>query len=115
MFDAIQHSAFKVCQSVFGYPATWTPFGGGATQNSQVIMKDPTKDRAFSDIEFALGDMVLEYYDTEMVGLKDSIDQGNFEAIVVTKPTGEVLNCGVKQVLRKFDGKTMVAIVTVQD
>lgn len=111
IFDNIQDSVFDTITTTFGYQATWIPADGSAQQSAKVLYKDATEKHGMSNIDIDVERYLMEYKAGDFVGLKKSVDQLENEVVRI-QIKQQVLEFSVKAVDTKFDGKTLVAILT---
>lgn len=114
-FDRLQENTHKTIASYFGEPATWTPSTvegilpgqpDGIPTAVRVLFKDPSHEMQLGGFTFEPDATVAEYYSNELLGLKERADQGIPEQLIINGETYDV-----RQVLKKYDGKTCLAIL----
>jgi len=109
-FDSIQAATFDVVTTTFGYNATWTPANGGAEQPAKVLYKDATDKHGLSDEDFEIERYKAEYKQEDFAGLKALVDAADtIEHIQIELSEGVFTDFIVREVKRKYDGKTFVA------
>ena len=102
-FDGLQVSAFKVVENLYGDTAIWS----SSSLSELVLFKNPNEPINIGDTnkyEYRPYNFSLEFFNTQFVGLKELVDGGSEEKI-----TCKGFNLVVKEVVSKFDGKTLVA------
>lgn len=108
LFDGIQSAAFKVTQSVFGDVAVWKPSTEGSEQQTEKVLykcpNDPVQIGESDKYEYRPYDYSFEYYVGQFTGLKELVDNSQLQKVTVN---GNDLI--IRQVIAKFDGKTLVA------
>jgi len=108
LFDSLQDNTFDVTTNTMGYPATWQPKAGGPLQSATVLYNDNTQKYKLSNMDFEPEGYRVEYRLSFFTGLKQSVDEGIDEKIIVVLPEGS-LQFDVRKVDSKFDGKTFTA------
>lgn len=104
LFDGLQKSTFAVVTNTMGYSASWTPGAGGAAQTATVLFKDASETAKLLQIEYDPNRAMMEYYNTDFIGLKASVNAKNDEIVIVNG-----ISYGVNEIRAEFDGKTIVA------
>jgi hypothetical protein len=105
-FDGIQKTIFDTATNVFGSVASWTPSEGGETQTAKVLFNDPTESRKFIMPNYDPIDPMMEYHRGVFQGLKESVDRGNSETVIISD-----ISYHVRQVTAHWDGKTYRATI----
>jgi hypothetical protein len=106
LFDSYQKPVFSVVENIMGDIATWTPSNSGIPLTSLVLYKYPEQQFQVGDGEkynFSPCKYSMEYYTDQFVGLRDAINNG-LEELVMIK--GILFYC--KDCSLKFDGQTVV-------
>jgi len=104
LFDNLQRTAFGVVTHTMGYAASWTPSAGGAVKTATVLFKDASQTARLLQIEYDPKLAIIEYFDTDLPGLKVSVNSKNDEIIVVNG-----IEYGVNEIKADADGKTLIA------
>lgn len=107
VFDSIQKAMFSQVGSIFGDIATWYPSDGSDPVSEKVLYNCPEVKGQIGDEEkydYNPYNYWFEFFETQLVGLKLSVDNGNLETVQIKNDRLEI-----KQVVRKSDGKTLVA------
>lgn len=104
LFDGVQQNAFAIVTNTMGYSASWTPAAGGAVQTAIVLFKDASETAKLLQIEYDPRRAMMEYFITDFVGLKESVNIKTDEFVTVNG-----IRYGVNEVKADFDGKTIVA------
>lgn len=112
IFDAIGETTFEVIKAFDGKPSTWVPSDNSPVQNTIVLYKAPTQKFELSDNDYSLEYPVMEYYDNVFVGLFKSVADGNNETVTIEVSIGVLEQFNVKRCEKKYDGKTIIAILT---
>lgn len=106
-FDNLQKSAFDRVNNLYAHNATWEPSTGGALQTGMVLFADPTELMEVSDITFTPELIFAEFFDTNFIGLKSSVDNSaNDETLTI-----EGTDYHVRYVRKKYDGRTHIAVL----
>ena len=115
-FDTIQAAAFDVVTTTFGYNATWTPANGGAAIAAKVLYKDATDKHGISDEDYEIERYKAEYKLEDFTGLKDLVDSADtMEHLQIELVDGVFTDFIVRQIKRKYDGKTFIAYLNPPD
>jgi hypothetical protein len=107
LFDGIQKTVFSNVQAIFGDTAIWNPLNLSAQQTTKVLFNKPDSVQTLGDsykTEYQPYKYWFEYYQDQFTGLKTSVDAGNVERVIIGNASLDV-----RQVIAKYDGKTMVA------
>ncbi len=104
LFDDLQDGAFDIVTNTMGYDATWTPSEGGDEQTARVLINNPTESKKMSIAEYDPYRWDMEYKKSDFLGLKDAVDKNNVEIVTINGA-----DYYIRQVIAKWDGKTMVA------
>lgn len=108
-FDSIQTTAAGIVSGMFGVPATWQPSDNSPMQSAVILYKDATEKHKLSDVDFEIERYVMEYRNTEFIGLKKSMDEGGDEQVIIEVSKNIFLTFLVRRIETKFDGKTIIA------
>lgn len=104
LFDGMQKTAFAVVATTMGYQAVWTTSAGGLQQTATVLFKDASQTAKLLEIEYDPQRAMIEYFDTDLTGLKAAVDAKTDEFIFVNG-----VQYGINEIRAKWDGKTMHA------
>ncbi|KQC02093.1 hypothetical protein [Pedobacter sp. Hv1] len=107
LFDTLQDTAFSIVSNTMGYTATWQP-SVGEIHTAEILFNDATKTAKLLDQEYSPKNCMIEYKSDDFTGLKESADAGNEEIVTING-----IQYGVLDVNSKFDGKTMLAHLTL--
>lgn len=110
-FEDFQVTAFDIVNHTFGYTATWTPSEGGDEQTAIVLYSDATDKHGFSNVDYNIERYVMEYKDGDLPGLKDAVTRGFDESVQIHVKDDVTLQCLVRRIETKYDGKTIKAIL----
>lgn len=105
-FNGLQKSAFGTVENLYGDTAVWSPLSL-PEQTELVLFKSPNDLLSIGDkdkYEYRPYNYSIEYFNTQFIGLKESVDDGTEEKI-----TCNGLDLVVREVFSKFDGKTLTA------
>lgn len=105
LFDGLQDTMFNTVTKTFGYQATWQP-SSGDLQLADVLYKDATQTAKLLDQEYDPRNCMIEYKESDFVGLKSLVDASHEIKIKVNE-----LDYGVMKITSKYDGKTMIALL----
>jgi len=115
IFDSIQKTAFAIVTTTFGNAAIWVPSNSetGEEKKANVLYKDATEATGISDNDYNIERYVMEYQAGDFDGLKESVAKGGDEKVRIETEggTGVYLEFFVRRTERKYDGKTIVAIL----
>ncbi|MFO0387567.1 MAG: hypothetical protein ACK505_12370 [Flavobacteriales bacterium] len=100
-FDGIQAQVFSTVSNVFGSVATWTPSRGGETLQAKVLFNDPTESQKLILPNYDPINPMMEYHRGYFEGLKESIDSGETEIVIISG-----IEFWVRDVNAYWDGKT---------
>jgi hypothetical protein len=106
LFDSVRDVAFDLTTNVFGKVAYWTPSAGGAQQNCGVHFNDPDSVKKLGDIEYLPTNTTVEYRKPNFPTLKESVDAGNNETLII-----EGVTFYVGAVKAVEDGSTLIAVL----
>lgn len=106
IFDDLRDNCHDVTAVTMGKQASWAPSGGGDTKTCDVLFNDPDMIRQLGEIEYNPKNTVISWRKPFFDGLKDSVDAGTTEHIVV-----ETVSYYVHTAKNIFDGNTTVAVV----
>lgn len=107
IFDGLQDSVFRVVTNTMGYTVSWQP-STGQVQSAIVLFSDATQTAKILDVPYSPKNCLIEYKRGDLNGLKEAADAGREEIISMNGS-----DYGVLEVSSKFDGKTMVAHLTL--
>jgi len=113
IFDTLKTKAFDVVTNLMGYDAAWTSSVSNVLLTAKVGYKDPSEKQELSGIDSWNPDQpFMEYRAGFFPGLKESVDAGVAEYVLITQQ-GDADNVigyfNVKEVKTKVDGDTFVA------
>lgn len=113
IFDSLKKQAFDVITLVMGYDAAWTSSESNTTLTAEVGFKDPSEKQELSGIDSWNPDQpFMEYRTGFFEGLKEAVDEGLTEYVLITQrndPSEIVGYFAVSEVKTKVDGDTFVA------
>ena len=113
IFDTLKTKAFDVVTNLMGYDASWTNSVSNILLTSKVGYKDPSEKQELSGIDSWNPDQpFMEYRAGFFPGLKESVDAGVAEYVLITQQGDADSVIGyfnVKEVKTKVDGDTFVA------
>lgn len=113
IFDTLKTKAFDVVINLMGYDASWTSSVSNVLLTAKVGYKDPSEKQELSGIDSWNPDQpFMEYRAGFFPGLKESVDAGVAEYVLITQQgdTDTVIGYfNVKEVKTKVDGDTFVA------
>ena len=112
-FDVIQETIFDTVTAIFGETAVWIPSAGGPPVSAAVLYKDPSAKYGIGESEFDVEEYYMEYKQGDLHGLKEAVNNGHLESITVSNSSGTV-EFYVRKCSKKFDGKTIVAILNIK-
>jgi len=108
IFSNIQKTVFATTETVFGYLATWEPSIGGDAVTERVLLQNPTEQMTTAGVDYDPDAWRMEFGQNQFVGLKQLADsRATNEKITIEG--NEFL---VAKVFTKFDGNTLVAILS---
>jgi hypothetical protein len=107
IFDGLQETAFNIVTNTMGYPATWQP-STGELKTANVLFKDATQTAKLLELPYDPKNSMIEYKQGDFNGLKEAVDSGKEPVIEVNG-----IQYGVMEINTKYDGKTIVANITV--
>lgn len=113
-FDLMESSMMDVVASTMGYYAEWTPSAGGDKQSGQVLFQDPTKSSSVANTAFLYDRPYMEYKLDIFDGLKLAVSNTHNNESVMIFFSGKLAPATqmfVRQVDRKWDGKTFLALL----
>jgi hypothetical protein len=105
-FDGLQRTAVNKVNNLYAEAGSWTPSAGGSPITGKVLFENPTRAMELSGMEFDPKAILAEYFEPDFTGLDVAANSGLNEVLVIN---GVPYN--VRQVLRKYDGKTNLAIL----
>lgn len=105
-FDSLQKTAVGKVNNLYAEDASWTPSGGGPAKTGKILFENPTRAMQLTGMEFDPEAIIAEYFDNDFAGLAEASNAGTAEVIVINS-----VNYNVRQVLRKYDGKTRLAVL----
>jgi hypothetical protein len=105
-FDGIQRTAVEKVNNLYAEAASWSPSAGGAAKTGKVLFENPTRAMELSGLEYDPKAILAEYFEPDFAGLDVAANSGLNEVLVVNS-----VSYNVRQVLRKYDGKTNLAIL----
>ena len=96
LFDASRNVLHNTTAKLFGEMASWTPSTGGVAQLVQVNFNHPEKDDALGSMnapewEFTALDTWIEYQAGQFTGLKEAVDHGRKETVILSNQNGDVI------------------------
>jgi hypothetical protein len=113
IFDTLKKKAFDVVTNLMGYDASWTNSVSNVLLTAKVGYKDPSEKQELSGIDSWNPDQpFMEYRAGFFPGLKESVDAGVAEYVLITQQGDADSVIGyfnVKEVKTKVDGDTFVA------
>jgi hypothetical protein len=111
LFDQFQRTTFDTVLRVMGVPCVWAPNGGGATINTTVLLNEPTDKEKVGFVDgYEDVDSSIEFREGQLDGLHESVKSGAYEYVLVH---GQ--RYYVHQVVRRYDGKTLIAYLQSAD
>lgn len=116
-FDSIQNRMVGKVHNLYAYPAVWVPSDGESPAlTATVLFKDPTREIGFVDwTGFKETHILAEYNFGEFTNLREMANQaGSEEKLVIDEQDG-VREYFVRQVVKKYDGRTLIAILESND
>lgn len=111
LFDGYQRAVFNSAKTLFGDTATWTPSDGSPATEGKVLFNNPTNPIQLGDsdkFQYRPYDYSFEYLKGAFVELKQNVDQGMTETVLI----GEYL-LSVREIQTKYDGKTFIAFCEI--
>jgi len=113
IFDSVKKQAFDVITDVMGYDVSWTSSESEIVSTAKVGFKDPSEKQELSGIDSWNPDQpFMEYRIGFLTGLKEAVDEGKTEFVLITQrnaPTEVVGYFSVSEVKTKVDGDTFMA------
>lgn len=113
IFDSLKIQAFNVVTDVMGYDASWTSSESEIILTAKVGFKDPSEKQELSGIDSWNPDQpFMEYRTGFFTGLKEAVDRGLTEYVLITQrnaPSEIVGYFSVSEVKTKVDGDTFMA------
>ena len=109
-FDSVQHLTITATQDLYGDVLVWTLSNGGPiaqVHTLKVLYSSPENKQVLGDsdkYEYSPYNYSFEYYEGQLKGLKESVDAGNVETVLIKSKT-----LVVREIDTRFDGKTYVA------
>jgi len=113
LFDSLQDNTVDVVTNTMGYPATWQPAVGGPLQTAKVLYNANTDKYELSNMDFVPEKWRMEYRAPFFEDLKQSVDSGVDETVIITLPGGAT-EYFVRRVIAAFDGKTFIAYIDLK-
>lgn len=110
LFDSYQKNVIDVVQTIIGDVISWQPSNGDIFQSFKALFNNPEKADIIGNensYEFSPVDSSFEYYENQFVGLKESVDSGNFEKVLINE-----IYYSVDSVSKINDGKCYRAVIT---
>lgn len=114
-FDRLKKTAHRTITNFFGYDAVWVSSLSGVTHTARVGFKDPSEKEYLAGLEdFNENRPYMDYFVSDFVGLKDSVDSGNGEVITIYDKDAEGVQFvkgifDVMKITTKSDGDTYIA------
>lgn len=114
-FDRLKKTAHRTITNFFGYDAVWVSSLSGVTYTARVGFKDPSEKEYLAGLEdFNENRPYMDYFVSDFVGLKDSVDSGNGEVITIYDKDAEGVQFvkgifDVMKITTKSDGDTYIA------
>lgn len=102
-FDALAGQVFDTVTTLYGTQAVWP----AASKTGSVLFSNPTEAERIGDAEnyeYRPSSYTAEYYSGTFDGLRESVDAGNSEYLVIEGQT-----FFITAVTARFDGKTYTA------
>lgn len=119
IFDSLKTKAFDVITRVMGYDAAWTSSESEVSLTAEIGFKDPSEKQELSGVgEFYPDQPFMEYRKGFFPGLKEAVDRGLTEFVLITQrndPSSIVGYFAVAEVRTKYDGDTFVARLIKND
>lgn len=106
IFNSYQQHLLSVCNTTFGTTVIWH-CSDGSMQQAQALYGEPSKKVQLGETEYLPPSYHIEYMNGLFVGLKENANSGMLEILEVSSTRYHVL-----QVHTKFDGKTLIAVLT---
>lgn len=106
-FDGLQQGAFTTVENLYGDVAVWSPSNSQTTVSGLCLFSNPNDPIIIGQgdkYEYRPYNFALEYFESQFTGLKALVDGGSVEYI-----TCKGFSLAVRQVIGKFDGKTLTA------
>lgn len=108
LFDHLQDRTFKTIGRFFGVDAVWEPSDASPTQEARILFKDPAQSEDVMK-EQAINYMpvrpVMEWYEGDLPGLYESVNNRGQEEVVITI-FGEDVTYSVLNAEPVHDGQT---------
>lgn len=107
-FDSIQNRMVTKVNNLYAYPGSWTPSNNAGVQTGEILFKNPTHGKDLSGLaEYDPMHILAEYKIDQFPGLREMANTAtNKERITV-----DGVEYYVRQVNKKYDGKTLIAIL----
>lgn len=112
-FDDIQAAVFSTSEQVFGDEAVWTPSNTSISQTGLVLYNSPNDPISIGERDkyaYRPYNYSIEYYLGQFVGLKESVDSGIVETVLVRG-----VSLSIREVRTLYDGKTYIAYGELND
>lgn len=106
IFDDHRDSMFDVVTGTIGIPATWIPSGEGDTLTANVLFNDPNTFRKLGEMQYDPTNSWCEWRKPFFPGLKESVDSGTDEQLVIEGDTYYI-----RTIRTKYDGNNIYAIL----
>jgi hypothetical protein len=106
IFDSMQRRAVDKVNNLMGDAGTWQPSAGGDLVTGFFLFEDATRAMELLGMEFDPKNILAEYFEPDFPGLAQSANNGGTEIVTI-----KGVEYNVRQVLRKYDGKTQIAVL----
>lgn len=106
LFNIYQKNLFTLCGTTFGCFSIWH-CSDGSTQNAIVLFGEPSRKVQLNDVDYLPPSYHIEYMKGTFVNLQNNVNSGMQEIVELSGDRYSVL-----QVYSKFDGKTLIAVLT---
>jgi hypothetical protein len=103
-FDGLAARVTSTVARVMGYPATWSPTGGGADCSGRVLFKSPTEQQKLDKVPYDPEHPTAELVPADFPGLYEVSRAGSREVLVI-----DGHRYGVRTVRALHDGGTWEA------
>lgn len=107
IFDGLADMVFNATTSTMGYDATWIPNDESPSISARVHYNDKTATDRIGDIDYQPETPTMQYKYGDLPGLKEAIDRGNLETIVIDF-RGQTLTFLTSSAKAIFDGRTII-------
>lgn len=110
IFDRAKSLAYKATTAIMGYDAEWYDDDSEETFTARVHFKYPTPKEELlpSDIYYMPTEPIMEYFEGSFPNLKQKVDENSNQEVFIDG----IGNFYVRSIIRKYDGDTLVAILT---